>query len=145
MRFSVVLAILLIIVPVPIRSDSVQPHNGIWWSGLDVTEKTWFIAGYVEAIDRADFLVEQAITFKKLQVIDSTKDVTPYLKFYNITYGQFREGLDAFYGDYRNKQINFNVAILYIRDQIQGVPQKDLDVRVEHMRQATTRADYDEH
>jgi hypothetical protein len=145
MRFSMILAVLLIIVPVPMRSDSVKAHNRIWWNELDLDTKHSFVAGYGEGIDRADWLVEQAIRVGQLKVMESPDPVTPHLKFYNITYGQFAEGLDAFYADYRNKQINFNVAILYIRDQIQGVPQKDLDVRLEHMRQATTQADYDEH
>lgn len=124
MRLTLALTFVLLIAPSPMHSDTVSPHNGVWWTNLDAAAKRWFVAGYMEGIDHADFLLGQALKFDKMKVTDSSDPVSPYIRFYNVMYSQFQEGLDTFYADYRNKRINFNPAILYVRDQIQGVSPK---------------------
>ena len=145
MRFAIVMAVVLLIVPASIGSDSAPVNNGIWWNSLDGNAKGYFVAGYVEGLSRADKILEQALRDKSLTLTDTStkKPILSYFLFYNVAFGQFTEGLDTFYSDYRNKHINFNIAILYIRDQIQGVAQKELDGRLDRMRQATADADYD--
>jgi hypothetical protein len=145
MRLTLALTFALLIAPVPMHPDTTRPHNGVWWTSLTEAAQRMFVDGYVEGIDHADFLLGQALKFDKMKVTDSSDPVSPYIKFYNVMYSQFEEGLDTFYADYRNKRINFNPAILYVRDQIQGVSQKDLDERLDHMRQATTQPDYDKY
>ena len=54
------------------------------------------------------------------------------------------EGLNAFYQDYRNKRININVAILYVRDEVRGVARPELDTRLDGMRKASLNANYDD-
>lgn len=47
-----------------------------------------------------------------------------------ITMGEFVAGIDAFYADYRNKQLEVGYAIEYARDSIKGKPTQDLDAEV---------------
>jgi hypothetical protein len=47
-----------------------------------------------------------------------------------IAMGQFIDGIDAFYNDYRNKQLEVGWAIQYARDSIKGKPTQDLDAEV---------------
>lgn len=44
--------------------------------------------------------------------------------------GQFVDGMDAFYKDYRNKQLEVGWAIQYVRDEIKGKPAQELDAEV---------------
>jgi hypothetical protein len=53
------------------------------------------------------------------------------------------DGLTEFYKDYRNKRINLNIALPYVRDEIRGGSKNELEKRLESMRQATTNPDYD--
>jgi hypothetical protein len=44
--------------------------------------------------------------------------------------GQFVDGMDAFYTDYGNKQLDVGWAIEYVRDKIKGKPAKELEAKV---------------
>jgi hypothetical protein len=137
MRLTIALVGLFLLMPITGRSDSLNTHDGVWWDGLEPYPKTMFVVGYVDGISRADALLEQTLSVKKmtLEAAPYKAPLTSFLKFYRITYKQFVDGLNVFYSDYRNKQIDFDIAILYIRDQIQGTPQKELDSRLDDMRQ----------
>lgn len=52
------------------------------------------------------------------------------LDFDGISIGQLVNGIDAFYSDYRNKQLNVNWAIQYARDSIKGKTAQELDAEV---------------
>jgi hypothetical protein len=65
------------------------------------------------------------------------------LNFYGVTFGQYVEGLNAFYQDYRNKRIQINFAIMYVRDDARGGSKDDMQSRLEGMRKATLNAGYD--
>lgn len=58
----------------------------------------------------------------------------PSEDFDGIKMGQFVNGLDSFYGDYRNQQIEFGSALGYVRDGIKGKPQEELQKEIEQMR-----------
>jgi len=105
-----------------------------------------FVEGYVSGLVRAEVLLMQSLDFNNDKIVDrsSKKPVTSYLDFSEISYGQYMDGLDAFYSDYRNKRINFNVAILYVRDQVRGVSRGELDRRLEGMRKGAVEPGYDE-
>lgn len=47
-----------------------------------------------------------------------------------ITMGQFVDGIDAFYKDYRNKQLEVSWAVEYARDAIKGKPAQELEAEV---------------
>jgi hypothetical protein len=47
-----------------------------------------------------------------------------------ITMGQFVDGMDQFYRDFRNKQLYMTWAIEYVRDQLKGKSADDLSVEL---------------
>src|SRR3974377_1941691 len=113
--------------------DSGQVKNGFWWNDLPSVAKIAFIEGYVEGLSRADSIIEQTLRSQSQTLNEpiTAKPVRSFFAFSRIAFGQFRTGLDEFYKDYRNQRINFNVAILYVRDQIKGESQDNLEKRLE--------------
>jgi hypothetical protein len=146
MRTALALVALLVITVPGTAINSGKPKNGYWWDEMNLSNKISFVEGYITGVSRANFLVNQAITAKKINLPSGFNDtpVIDYLDFTEITYGQFMQGLDTFYGDYRNKRINVNISLLYIRDEIRGSPKSELETRIEGMRQATTNPGYDD-
>jgi hypothetical protein len=126
--------------------ESAPPRNGFWWLGLDRLERIMFIQGYVDGLARADKLIQIEISIKALTIPNngSPESVTQSFDFYRVAFGQLGDGLDTFYGDFRNKRILFDYAALYVRDQIRGVSSKELEIRIENMRKATTEENYDQ-
>jgi hypothetical protein len=61
---------------------------------------------------------------RKLCLSDSSLD------YDGIAMGQFVDGIDSFYSDYRNKQIEVGWAIEYVRDAVKGKPATELDAKV---------------
>ena len=57
-----------------------------------------------------------------------------FTDFHSIAIGQYLAGLDQFYADYRNQSILFDYAIRFVRDQVRGTPQQELDKTLEEMR-----------
>jgi hypothetical protein len=125
--------------------ENAPTRNGYWWLSLDHLERIMFIQGYIDGLSRADKMVRLDIQLQILKVRNESnlEFVTKEFDFYAITYGQMVDGIDVFYGDFRNKRILFDYASLYVRDQIRGGSEKELQDRIESMRKATTQADYD--
>ena len=44
--------------------------------------------------------------------------------------GQWREGVDEFYKDYRNKGLDIELAMHYVQGQLHGKPAKELEEEV---------------
>jgi hypothetical protein len=130
---------------ISINADAAPTRNGYWWLELNHLERIMFIQGYIDGLTRADKLVRTYIAIQTLKVKDDAQSDTVMspLDFYRITYGQLGDGMDAFYGDFRNKRILFDYAMIYVRDQIRGISAAELDIRIENMRKATTNPDYD--
>jgi hypothetical protein len=55
----------------------------------------------------------------------------------SIPMGQFVDGMDTFYKDYRNKQLEVGWAIQYARDEIKGKPAPELEAQVSLWRRCT--------
>ncbi|MGA8212868.1 MAG: hypothetical protein WB799_04700 [Candidatus Sulfotelmatobacter sp.] len=47
-----------------------------------------------------------------------------------IPLGQFVDGSDAFYRDYRHRNLEIGFALQYVRDQMKGKSQAELDAEV---------------
>ena len=57
------------------------------------------------------------------------------LNFENIKFGQYLDGLDNFYRDFRNTEYPLNGAITLVRDQIRGRPEAEIEKELESWRQ----------
>jgi hypothetical protein len=47
-----------------------------------------------------------------------------------ISFGQYVDGMDAFFKDYRNKQLEVDWAIECVRDEVKGRSARELDAKV---------------
>jgi hypothetical protein len=145
-RITIVVAVLLVSVCSLRAAD--QSMDGYWWEKMDASFKLGWVSGYAKAMDLAGTLqiakcasevplyakeypnVDPKVIFQKLCVSNDTD-------YDGITMGQFVAGIDAFYRDYRNKQLDVGYAIQYARDSIRGKPAQDLDAQVASWRRCT--------
>lgn len=146
MRFGMVLAVVLTFTTTPLGVEKSPPMNGFWWGETPDIAKTGFVIGYAAGIDHANKLLVEALAAHKTSLTNAQTD-TPlesYMNFYDIRFGQLRDGLTEFYKDSRNKRININLAALYVRDEIRGMSREESIRRVEFMRKETTEQGYDD-
>lgn len=54
-----------------------------------------------------------------------------------IAMGQIVQGVDAFYGDFRNKQLGLTLAMEYVRDEIKGKSPEELESKVINWRRCS--------
>jgi hypothetical protein len=145
MRFRIILAVFLTCAVVTTSVEKSPPMNGFWWDETPDIAKTGFVIGYVAGIGHANKLLVEALEARKMSLTSADNDapLESYMNFYEISFGQYREKLNEFYKDERNKRININEALLYVRDQIRGTPTSELQKRIESMRKAAMQPDYD--
>lgn len=116
-----------------------KPLDGIWWSQMSPAFKLGWVGGYAKAMDLAGTLqmaacaAEMPMYQKQFPDVDA-KEILQRMCLSNkafdydgITMGQFVEGMDAFFKDYRNRQLEVGWAIQYVRDEIKGKPTQELE------------------
>jgi hypothetical protein len=109
---------------------------------MSPTFKLGWVSGYAQAMDLAGTLqmgtcASNMPMYKKEFPNTDAKEIFRKMCLNNtgfdydgITMGQFVEGMDAFFKDYRNKQLEASWAIEYVRDEIKGKSAQELDAEV---------------
>jgi hypothetical protein len=145
MRLGIILAVALTFSAGTTGVEKNPPMNGYWWDETPEIAKTGFVIGYVAGIDHASKLLIEALAAHETSLASASGDtpLASYMNFYEITFGQYRDGLNEFYKDDRNKRINLNFAILYVRDEIRGMSPADLSNRLGDMRKDALGQGYD--
>jgi hypothetical protein len=116
--------------------------DGYWWANMTPSFKLGWVSGYAKAMDLAGTLqmstcaanlpmyskefpnIDPKDVLQKMCLSDTTFD------YDSIPMGQFVDGMDTFYKDYRNKQLEVGGAIEYVRDEIKGKPARELEAKV---------------
>jgi hypothetical protein len=122
-----------------------QDDDGYWWAGLSPQYRLGFVYGYLNgtehdhigAMGTSMSLVADLAPLKwpSLKVQDGVqKFCLSDDDFDGITVGQFVDGIDAFYKDYKNKQLTVVWAMEYVRDAIKGKPSAELTAKLEMWR-----------
>lgn len=150
MRFLLVfLALVALALPnAPLAADKTE-MDGYWWERLDSSFKLGWVSGYAKAMDLAGTIqmttcasnmpmyakaypnTDPKVILDKMCLSDTQFD------YDSVSMGQFVEGMNAFYRDYRNKQLQAGWAIQYARDAIKGKPAKELDAQVTFWRRCS--------
>lgn len=146
-RIAIVVGVLLVSACNLLAAD--QTMDGYWWGKWDASFKLGWVSGYVKAMDLAGTIqmarcaseipmfakeypnVDAKVIMQKMCLSDTQFD------YESITMGQFVAGIDAFYRDYRNTQLEVGYAIEYARDSIKGKPTQELDAEVALWRRCT--------
>jgi len=145
----VFLAMVALLVPYALAADKTD-LDGYWWEKLDASFKLGWVSGYADAMDLAGSIqmgtcasnmplyvkefpnADPKVILQKMCLSDTQFD------YDGISMGQFVDGIDAFYKDYRNKQLEVGWAIQYARDAIKGKPAQELDAEVALWRRCST-------
>ena len=156
MELRMLALLLMYAIVTPLEADQGQGRNrdGNWWtslpsSGSDValnlSINSWYITGSMDgAIGVANNLVFQAgieaLDEKAEKVrIDYLRTINRYFAGGRATQGERIDGLDAFYADFRNRNILVGHAIGIVLHQIAGYPQKVVvDGMIEVLRRNAT-------
>lgn len=94
-----------------------RTHIGTWWLQKSETFHQAYVVGYLEAArDAGNYLVPQHLL---LNDENTSAWVT---------------GLDTFYSDFRNRNIEVSDAIQYVHAQMNGATDKQLQARLDHLR-----------
>lgn len=153
MKTRVGIALLALVVLGTWRSHAQQPppHNGYWWVDESQDFKVGFANGYALAMnDDADAAGLRCLAAKNGGTIpekapkDADLDAclqSPEVQYYafNLHIGQLVDGVDEFYKDFRNKNIQVELAMRYVRDQLKGKSDTELADELASWRQAANK------
>lgn len=118
-------------------------EDGSWWKSLTPTFKLGYISGYTRGAELANIanIAGCMALWSELKVIKTTYTIEqwkplcfPANDFDGVKMGQYLDGVDAFYSDFRNQQIEFGSALEYVRDEIKGKPRAELEANLAHLR-----------
>jgi hypothetical protein len=116
-------------------------RDGNWWRTIDTPSKDAYMVGFFDGI-----LLGERFSYWKFinkdgtensqtaKVIDSFK--TYYKLLQDTTNDQFRDGLDKFYGDYRNRRIAVTDAVWIVINTIAGKSDKEMEVIILNSRKS---------
>lgn len=108
--------------------------DGDWWKNLNSLAKYGYIVGYADGSSKADAtwafgLCKTQVPTKYLAAVQKGNDYSEF------TVGQLIDGVNEFYKDFRNTKILARDAMMVVKQQISGVPQKEIDEGLEFLRQ----------
>ena len=118
-------------------------EDGPWWKSLTPAFKLGYVSGYARGTELANVantagclalwseskVIKTAYTFEQWKLL-----CLPANDFDGVKMGQFLDGVDSFYSDFRNQKIEFGSAIEYVRDEIKGKPPAELEADLAHLR-----------
>ncbi len=146
-RYFTVVIVLLCSYSLPATEK--PKFDGYWWGGMTLNFKLGWVQGWAQAMDLAfsasmgTCLGNIPMYQKQFPNIDAKQLVQKFCldnsayDFDGIAMGQFVDGIDTFYKDFRNKQIEIGWAIQYVRDQVKGKSAQDLEAEVTMWRRCT--------
>lgn len=141
-------ALLLISVMAGAGLGQGQPHNGFWWEQESSQNfRLGFASGYAMAmgrvfdaasmqcaVDKMGGDIKKTPTDKVMDDCLNDPSISRY-DFTRIPFGQLTNGVDEFYKDFRNKGIEVNEAMFYVRDQLKGKSPQELEDELNRWRQ----------
>lgn len=117
-------------------------RDGNWWATLPQVGKALYIGGIFDGLAMGrDLAIGGWHNGDKSNAPDCESDaIKSFVSFSaryfgeNVTSGQFVDGLDAFFKDFRNRSILVSDAIWVVSNQIAGTPQEKIDTLIENYR-----------
>src|ERR1035438_222110 len=120
--------------------NSVGVADGSDWKDYSQNYKVGWIDGFVTAMSDAQIHTGFMCALQLKLQAESTEskactDEAQGFNFEMIKFGQYLEGMDAFYKDFRNRDYPINWAMKIVRDQIRGRPAEDIEKELVAWRQ----------
>jgi hypothetical protein len=114
--------------------------NGELWKAMDTTTKLSWANGFVQGISLSSSLAPMYLcdgvkeSYKCYTAGSETMERNFMGQFRGMALDQLTDGLDVFYSDYRNRQIDIVFATTYVAQSIKGKPAAELDKQIETLR-----------
>lgn len=129
-----------------------QAHDGYWWAEGNESFKLGFVSGYVMAMNSvADVKLFKCLAEKNggkipekypgdeaFRACGENSEVAAF-SFGGFRVGQWQEGADEFYKDFRNKGLDIHLAMRYVNEQLHGKPAKELEDEVTEWRRTAAK------
>jgi len=135
------------------HGQQVKAHDGYWWTDSSESFRLGFVTGYLMAMNSvsdanlvkcaADRSGGKKLDSKDLRVVleecVETADVKWFSEFGGFRVGQWSDGVNEFYRDFRNKGLEIALAMHYVKDQLHGKPAKELEDEVTEWRRSAAK------
>ena len=154
-RFGFAALFLLVLLGIGVsygQQQQTQTHNGYWWTDQAQSFKLGFATGYAMAMtDASDAASFRCLAAKNGGTIPEKypgdEMVTACLQapevvalnFGGLRIGQLVDGAEEFYKDFRNKSIEIQLTMRYVRDQLKGKSDKELTDELAAWRQSANK------
>jgi len=130
------LAILSLIIVLGVRTAASQDvrRDGNWWMTISPVEKNFYMVGVFDGLALGHNFSYWNLKDKdgKPDIVAQGKVMDAYDGSYNLlkntTNGQFVEGLEKLYSDYRNRRILVPDAAWIVALSISGMSDKDMEI-----------------
>jgi len=109
--------------------------DGSSWQSASGTSKLGYISGYISAMEEATVSTAYLCGWQGQADSEPCTVTIKALDFTGISIGQYLNGMDAFYKDFRNTQYPQVAAMRIVRDQINGRPAGDIEKELTAWRQ----------
>jgi hypothetical protein len=113
-----------------------ESRNGNWWRSLQIEQKCHYLIGILDGLDLAvtflymDEREDQKITREVIVLKELNQQ--KYLK--NVTYEQLIDGLNDFFSDFKNRNIETNMGIFIVLKMIRGDSEDEINTMVKNLR-----------
>jgi hypothetical protein len=138
--------------PATAQVKTAREYNGYWWNDTSQTFKLGFVSGYILALSplfdvmglkcamdaqrKRGLPPDQYPGDEVLKSCIQSPEVAVY-DFTNLRFGQLLEGVDEFYKDFRNKGVDIDFAMGYVRDELKGKSPDKLEGGLKRARAAS--------
>jgi hypothetical protein len=119
------------------RNQQSTRRDGNWWIDQDRTSKLKYVTGFYDGMNLGNKFSYWGLDDPKGVVAE--KVVGAYSAYSDkyvseVTNGQLVDGLDKFYGDFRNRRIEVMGAIWLVLNEIAGTPEVEMQKMIENWR-----------
>lgn len=142
MRVHIGMALMILVLAGTAHGQE-QDRNGYWWVNRSQDFKLGFVTGFAMAMTgNSDAAVLRCLEDKPDKTSAEawkTCMQTPAvigLSYNGLRMGQLVDGVDEFYKDFRNKGILVDVALRYVKDELRGMTDKELQDELAVFRQS---------
>jgi hypothetical protein len=120
-------------------------QNGYDWEGFNLWQKAGYASGFINGTAKAYGELYWYVHTSKFQLKDNPIKIEELIPVWKVTIGQIVEGVDAFYNDYKNKQILIQDAIYVVCKEVKGESQEKIErekqiLRMPQEKQAVERS-----
>jgi hypothetical protein len=128
------------------QQNQIPVRDGYWWTNQAQDFKLGFVTGFAVAMTgNSDAAVVRCIATKpggaekasgeEWKACTQAPEVV-MLSYSGLRTGQLVDGVDEFYKDFRNKSILVDTAMRYVKDELRGMTDKQLQDELATFRQS---------